>query len=63
MVKTDVGKDKMRFMGMGYLLPFNRRLDLAKLKTFADETLSIHYQTTNFRLFQTVRVCRRLFQV
>ena len=22
-----------------------------------------HYQTTNFRLFQTERICRRLFQI
>ena len=26
-------------------------------------SLLTHYQTTNFRLFQTERVCRRLFQI
>ena len=27
------------------------------------ETTLTHYQTTNFRLFQTERVCRRRFQI
>ena len=33
--------------------------------SYLHQTSSVltHYQTTNFRLFQTVRVCRRQFQI
>ena len=37
-------------------------MDWSKLKQIADNILT-YYQTTNFRLFQTERVCRRQFQI
>ena len=37
-------------------------LDQCKLKTVADDNLT-HYQTTNFRLFQIERLCRRQFKI
>ena len=36
-------------------------LDQSKNLSFGKELT--HYQTTNFRLFQTQRVCRRQFQI
>ena len=37
---------------------------LPKWKSFADGNSKLtHYQTANFRLFQTERVCRRQFQI
>ena len=39
-------------------LPNHKILELSKLKAFADDDLT-HYKTTNFRLFQTERVCRQ----
>ena len=36
-------------------------LDQSKNLSFCKELT--HYQTTNFRLFQTERVCRRQFQI
>ena len=41
-------------------LPDNKILDWFKLKQIADDSLTLS-QTTNFRLFQTQRVCRRQF--
>ena len=32
-------------------------------ETYSDSPYLTHYQTTNFRLFQTERVCRRQFQI
>ena len=43
-------------------LPGNKISELSKLKQIADNILTL-YQTTNFRLFQTERVCRRQFQI
>ena len=43
-------------------LPDDEILDWSKLKQIADDILT-HYQTTNFRLFQTERVCRQQFQI
>ena len=43
-------------------LPGDKVLDWSKLKQIADDILT-HYQTTNFRLFQSERVCRRQFQI
>ena len=40
--------------------PFN--LDQSKNLWYTSKGLT-HYQTTNFRLFQTERVCRREFQI
>ena len=34
-----------------------------KQKSFFDGVPLTHYQTTNFRLFQTERVCKRQFQI
>ena len=39
-----------------------KNLALSKLKASAENNLT-HYQTKNFRLFQTERVCRRQFQI
>ena len=37
---------------------------MSKLKVFVEKECCLtHYQTTNFRLFQTERVCRRQFQI
>ena len=47
-------------------------LNFSTLKALADKNLNVpetvefdltHYQMTNFRLFQTERVCRRQFQI
>ena len=51
-----------------YPLSYNNSVNSRKLKAFADNKLIeieylTHYQTTNFRLFQTERVCRRQIQI
>ena len=47
-------------------LPFADSVDqnqiTDRMQTELESTLT-HYQTTNFRLFQTERVCRRQFQI
>ena len=50
---------------------FKIETEVSNNKTFTDEAHSLegmsvcltHYQTTNFRLLQTERVCRRQFQI
>ena len=44
---------------------FRNSICLVKIKStrFMKWTHLTHYQTTNFRLFQTERVCRRQFQI
>ena len=45
---NDLGKNKVARTGIVY---------------FSTYYVLTHYQTTNFRLFQTERVCRRQFQI
>ena len=53
-------------------LPHNKILDLCEVKALADynfivtqmmEFVLTHYQTTNIRLFQNERLCRRQFKI
>ena len=43
-------------------LPDDKIVDWSKLKQRADDILTL-YQMTNFRPFQTERLCRRQFQI
>ena len=53
----DVQKRDCMVKGLGLFLGVNADFRLYKLASLT------HYQTTNFRFFQTERVCRRQFQI
>ena len=56
---------KQMFLGVYWNLPFcpSMCLSVYKIVVSVKAKVLTHYQTINFRLFQTERVCRRQFQI